>query len=73
MYFVESSDSLGFGLSGTRNQNLFLTKLFSLNLMVPLLLMFNLFLFLLKTSSTVENADFTIHVVGKAMMLDSTC
>ena len=44
-------------------------KLFSLSLIVPLLLGSNLFLFLLKTSTTAENPDSTIHVVGKEIIL----
>ena len=48
-------------------------KLFSLSVIVLLLLGSNLFIFLLKTSTTVENPDSTIHVVGKEMMLASAC
>ena len=48
-------------------------KLFSLSLIVSLLLGLNLFHFLLKTSTTVENPNSTIHVVGKEIMFASIC
>ena len=47
-------------------------KLFSLSLIVPLQVGSNVFLFLLKTSTTVKNPDSAINVIGKEMMLAST-
>ena len=48
-------------------------ELFSLSLVVALMLGSNLFLYLLKTSKTCENPDSTIHVVGREILLASTC